>query len=389
MRDAYSGRRDSASPEPGSRSGSLSEREAEGARVTSYRGEQSSSGASSPSAREAETASSDAYASVSGSFRQLAYAFFRGAPFQARSLPRPMSVSMPQIFLCIGAPRAGTTWLYENLRRHRDVFLPPVKELRHFLESRTEEQRQSDYNRRRKSHGKTQDDQKWLDSWIAADPRSDETYLDLLTRTDRPVAGDISPVYSIASPRVVRRIRDTLPDGAKIVYIIRNPIDRDWSHMKFTLHRQMKISSTLPTRDYLAFLTDGRMKKRSNYVQNIARWTNAFPLSSILVTFYDKLQADPVSFFEEICSFVGAGFAPPESCAVNGADTPETAGVVPDPILKRYLAERHLPMLEVLSERYPEPCAKWLVDAKELIARQGRMGLISLVHRAITPRRSI
>jgi hypothetical protein len=35
-------------------------------------------------------------------------------------------------FMCIGAERAGTSWLYVNLKYHPEVWLPPVKEIRFF-----------------------------------------------------------------------------------------------------------------------------------------------------------------------------------------------------------------------------------------------------------------
>ena len=35
-------------------------------------------------------------------------------------------------FLVIGAEKAGTTWLYDRLRRHPDIFMPDVKELHYF-----------------------------------------------------------------------------------------------------------------------------------------------------------------------------------------------------------------------------------------------------------------
>ena len=35
-------------------------------------------------------------------------------------------------FLVIGAQRAGTTWLYECLREHPEIFLPETKELHYF-----------------------------------------------------------------------------------------------------------------------------------------------------------------------------------------------------------------------------------------------------------------
>src|SRR2546423_4071056 len=35
-------------------------------------------------------------------------------------------------FLCIGAQKAGTSWLYHQLNSHPDFWMPPVKELRYF-----------------------------------------------------------------------------------------------------------------------------------------------------------------------------------------------------------------------------------------------------------------
>lgn len=38
----------------------------------------------------------------------------------------------PPDFIGIGAPKAGTTWLYYQLKDHPDLWLPPVKELHYF-----------------------------------------------------------------------------------------------------------------------------------------------------------------------------------------------------------------------------------------------------------------
>src|SRR5215469_17740999 len=35
-------------------------------------------------------------------------------------------------FICIGMPKAGTGWLYDQLSHHPDFWMPPVKEL-HYL----------------------------------------------------------------------------------------------------------------------------------------------------------------------------------------------------------------------------------------------------------------
>src|ERR1700759_3980060 len=47
---------------------------------------------------------------------------------------RPQSPSEHRYpdFLCIGAQKAGTSWLDRNLRRHPKLWLPPMKELQFF-----------------------------------------------------------------------------------------------------------------------------------------------------------------------------------------------------------------------------------------------------------------
>ena len=35
-------------------------------------------------------------------------------------------------FICIGAQRAGTTWLYHCLKEHPEIYMPDKKELRFF-----------------------------------------------------------------------------------------------------------------------------------------------------------------------------------------------------------------------------------------------------------------
>ena len=35
-------------------------------------------------------------------------------------------------FICIGAQRAGTTWLYHCLKEHPEIYIPDHKELRSF-----------------------------------------------------------------------------------------------------------------------------------------------------------------------------------------------------------------------------------------------------------------
>ena len=41
-------------------------------------------------------------------------------------------MSLGPDFVCIGAPKSGTTWLYRNLNTHPSIWIPAVKELHYF-----------------------------------------------------------------------------------------------------------------------------------------------------------------------------------------------------------------------------------------------------------------
>src|SRR5215472_17512260 len=45
-------------------------------------------------------------------------------------------------FLCVGAHKGGTTWLYQQLDSHPDFWMPPLKEL-HYFDQLSKDQRSS------------------------------------------------------------------------------------------------------------------------------------------------------------------------------------------------------------------------------------------------------
>ena len=114
--------------------------------------------------------------------------------------------------IVIGAARSGTTALYEHLRQHPQIFLSSSKEANYFAF----EGEPLDYR------GPGAD---FVNNSVA----SWDAYLELFA--DAPgdaVIGDISPLYLYA-PKTAERIRARLPD-AKLVAILRNPIEQAFSH---------------------------------------------------------------------------------------------------------------------------------------------------------------
>lgn len=108
-------------------------------------------------------------------------------------------------FFVVGAPKAGTTFLFEHLRGHPEVFMPRIKE----------------------------------PSFFGAYPAiTFENYRALYARAqDFPVVADFSPFY-LSDPEAARKIHEVSPD-ARILILIRDPVAR--AHSQYLMYRRTEV----------------------------------------------------------------------------------------------------------------------------------------------------
>jgi sulfotransferase family protein len=174
-------------------------------------------------------------------------------------------------FLVIGAMKAGTTSLYHYLAPHPEIFMASVKELDFFVESA---------NWRR-----------GLD-WYAR--QFDDA-------GDAAVAGEASTAYSKhpVVPGVPERISTVLPD-AKIVYVLRDPIDRIRSHYQ---HRVAIGSERAPFAE--AVLRDPIYVVCSSYGMQIERYLDRFPRERLLLLTAERLRTDREATVRRVYGFLG------------------------------------------------------------------------------------
>ena len=109
-------------------------------------------------------------------------------------------------FVILGAQRSGTTTLYRYLSQH-PLMLPAFQQEVHFFDD---------------NFGRG------LDWYRAHFPFT--VHRDLVARTHEgsPVTGEASGYY-LLHPHAVRRISEVLPE-AKLIVLLRNPIERAWAH---------------------------------------------------------------------------------------------------------------------------------------------------------------
>ena len=153
-------------------------------------------------------------------------------------------------FIGIGAQRAGTGWLYRNLAKHPDIWLTPLKELHYFdnpneVDSMGSRLRSSTWRRQcaarilRDCFPGSRGTLRW-DLRYFFGRRSDDWYASLFLPNKYQISGEITPAYSILDSGTVGHIRKIMPD-VKIVFLMRNPISRAWSHAINRLVRRDKL----------------------------------------------------------------------------------------------------------------------------------------------------
>ena len=228
-------------------------------------------------------------------------------------------------FLCIGAQKSGTTWLDANLRRHPQLWLPPAKELHYFDRSQTPYLAMlfdSDPIKRHIARGRL----KWTLREIIRHmpqpracittigwylrflflPRSDDWYCALFAPGMDQVAGEVCPGYSIIPVEKVAHVRSLLP-RAKIIYLLRNPIDRAWSQaaMHFNKYSSGGLENADPVR-VRKFLLDSPSLRHSRYTVTLDIWEKAFAPDQIFAGFFEQIADNPRQLLLDLFHFLGA-----------------------------------------------------------------------------------
>lgn len=231
---------------------------------------------------------------------------------------RPGSNIILPDFLILGAAKSGTTSLYFYLRQHPDIFLPQdVKEPGYlaFAECNSPQ-----------SNPATPYPNIWNSVVFQR-----ERYLKLFSGA-KPVqmVGEATPEYLYLHNDTVKNIRKLYGERArdlKFIVVLRNPIDRIWSHywmyirdgyegLSFdTASDDKTIRARLdvgwhPSYDYVGF---------GKYADQIAAWRDAFGAEAIKVILFDELKSSAPTVCSHLYEFLGvtSGFCPQTEIAFN------------------------------------------------------------------------
>ena len=226
------------------------------------------------------------------SVRERAAMRWRSATRHARVLPD---------FLVLGGQRCGSTTLYTMLTGHPQVMAASHKEP-HFFDRN--QRRGEDFYRRLFP--------------LRAHVRARERRLG----GKRVVTGEATTYY-LAHPAVPRRVAEMLPD-ARLVAIIRNPVDRAYSHYQLSVRggwETLSFEEALAAEPGRIAGEEGRLledpayaghshryhsyRTRGLYLEQLERWWAVFAADRLLVLRSEDMFADPAGVYGELTGFLG------------------------------------------------------------------------------------
>ena len=230
-------------------------------------------------------------------------------------------------FIIVGTMKGGTTSMFQYLAQHPQVNPPFRKEIKffdiHFPKGLL---------------------------WYRAH------YPMWMKMKDGALTGEATPYY-LFHPLAAHRLADTLPN-AKIIILLRNPVDRAYSHYSH-IHRvgreplsfedaieaeperlageaekiQADPNYSTFTHVHYSYLTRGR------YVEQLPRWLERFPRDRMLILSSEELSREPAASFQKALDFLGLDAWTPEQFSIFKQGSYEQM----DPATRKKLVEYFRP----------------------------------------------
>ena len=270
------------------------------------------------------------------------------------------------LLYCVGATKAGTSWLYRMLHGHPECLVRDVKEAHYWdtfdakrcagqlsafaanhskmLETREMVRRNG--NKHREANLTCQiDDMVGLVDVLESPREDDARYWAWLSNggEGKRVVAEMTPAYGLLDEAMLTRMAALRP-MTKFVYLIRDPLDRLWSHIRMVVSRQhgdadLEARANHAMAKVIAGQKHADVAERGDYRSTIEKLRRVVPASRLLVEFSERLMT--ADGWARVCAFLGLTHiaADKERKVHEGAKARMDAGLAADAV--RFLKDQY------------------------------------------------
>ena len=228
-------------------------------------------------------------------------------------------------FLGIGAQKCGTSWLYHALAHHPEIAFPGGKEI-HF--------------------------------WNRPAGRDLHWYSHLFPDLYK-VNGEITPAYGILPTEIIQRVGTAFPH-LRLIYLMRNPIERAWSSAKMALDRAEMLHDEASDQWFLDHFYSSGSRARGDYESCIRKWRSVYPSDQILLLRHEAIELQPVNLINICLNHLGLDdFFAPEDRKLFTEKIFEGDGIRIRPRLLEALNHIYAGQIESLSQYLKQDFSDW------------------------------
>ena len=261
-----------------------------------------------------------------------------------------MSETLKTFLLGVGAQKAGTSWLHDQLNHRKDADFGFLKEyhvfdaleLEHFSSFRP----------------KNPTPIQWRTWRRARFMERPERYFDYFASRLKPsqirLTGDITPSYAGLSAQSLQRIRNAFSQRGvqtRAVFIMRDPVERFLSQQRMQLRKRGLLKPEHES-EHLRKASLKLLKRsspRSDYPATLDALRNGLATSEVFIGLYETLFTE--GDHRALCRCLNIPEQIPDlSHRVNAS---QTTTVVPRDVLQR-LGQHFSPLVKAVQERCPD-----------------------------------
>jgi len=311
-------------------------------------------------------------------------------------------------FLGIGAPRTATTWLSRCLSKHSQIYIPPIEDFKYEVHYFDRCQNTTASFLRycllklpqlMKETKGTRLESTWhtFESlWWSLPPQSalfvlfhllifpyvryripkrwksdlgwctkfflgrlkwnpEKWYASLFEPTGQQICGEITPMYGLLPDSSIEYMQSFNKD-MRFIYLIRNPIERDWSHIS------MQTEVSLALRDVQKYLwVEKWVEKFSDFLATLQRYLKYVAPENLFLGFYEDIFFHQDRFLAAVQEFLDV---PVEDISSKPQFTGGYKGINTE--FAVYFAQRNIRKIEEMASIFGGYAQFWLDVASEL-----------------------
>jgi hypothetical protein len=202
----------------------------------------------------------------------------------------------------------------------------------------------------------------------------DRWYAALFAEAGGKVTGEITPAYAALTQKQIEHIHAIMP-RARIIFLVRDPVERAWSAVKFGVRWSTGRSlspEAFSLGDLRRMVETERFRAQGDYVRTVTQWRRCFPPEQFFIGFFDDVVQRPTQFLSNVFEFLGVDASEEHVTQLAFQKTNVSQVREMPPEFRSLLTEIYYPQIVLLSDFLGGYAVEWRRKAENTLRLEAR-----------------